>query len=142
MDHGRGSMPRTMRKHHTGRAFGALPEKTRNPERELRYPTQMIQRIGVTVARWRRPVLDAFLTVGPPLLLLGFLIAIDERVREQLTLRVAPDRAMLTLVSAGSTVRSLGAVLVEAGRDQSLAHAPLLIFAMAAGMLTLFMVRT
>jgi hypothetical protein len=102
----------------------------------------MIHRLGVTVARWRRPVLDAFLTVGPPLLLLSFLIAIDERVREQLTLRVAPDHAIQALVSAGSTFRSLAAVLVEAGRDQSLAHAPLLIFAMAAGMLTLFMVRT
>jgi len=102
----------------------------------------MIQRIAVTLARWRRPVLDGLLTVGPPLLLLAFLIAIDDRVREQLTLRVAPDRALQALVGTGSTVRSLAAVLVEAGRDQSLAHAPLLIFAMAAGMLTIFMVRT
>jgi len=102
----------------------------------------MIQDIGVTLARCRRPLLDGFLTAGPPLLLLSFLIAIDDRVREQLTLRVAPDRAMHALVDAGSTAHSLAAVIVEAGRDQSLAHAPMLIFAMAAGMLTLFMVRT
>jgi len=102
----------------------------------------MIQDIGVTLARCRRPLLDAFLTAGPPLLLLSFLIAIDDRVREQLTLRVAPDPAMHALMGAGSTFRSLATVLVEAGRDQSLAHAPMLIFAMAAGMLTLFMVRT
>ena len=44
--------------------------------------------------------------------------------------------------AAGSTARSLASVVIEAGRDQSLAHAPLLIFAMAAAMLTLFMVRT
>ena len=98
--------------------------------------------MGVTLARWRRPVLDALLTGGPPLLLLAFLVAIDDRVREQLMLRVAPDRAMHSLADAGSTMRSLAAVIVEAGRDQSLAHAPMLIFAMAAGMLTLFMVRT
>lgn len=114
----------------------------RRAECELPFRIYMIHRLGLTLARWRRPVLDAFLTVGPPLLLLSFLIAIDDRVREQLTLRVAPDRAMQALVGAGSTVRSLAAVLVEAGRDQSLAHAPMLIFAMAAGMLTLFMVRT
>ena len=122
--------------------LGAVPEKKGHPECKLPDPVQMIQRIGATLARWRRPVLDGLLTVGPPLLLLVFLIAIDDRVREQLTLRVAPDHAMQALVGAGSTVRSLAAVLVEAGRDQSLAHAPLLIFAMAAGMLTLFMVRT
>jgi hypothetical protein len=102
----------------------------------------MFQAIRVTIASWRRPVLDALFTVGPPLLLLSFLTAYDDRVREQLTLRFAPEHATGALLAAGSTVRSLAEVLVEAGRDQSLAHAPLLIFAMAAAMLTLFMVRT
>jgi chromate transport protein ChrA len=104
--------------------------------------TQMIQAMGVTVGRWRRPVLNGLLTVGPPLMLLAFLVAIDDRVREQLTLRVAPAHAAQALVAAGSTARSLASVLIEAGRDQTLAHAPLLIFAMAATMLTIFMVRT
>jgi hypothetical protein len=102
----------------------------------------MIQAMGVTLSRWRRPVLDGLFTIGPPLLLLSFLIVIDDRVREQLTLRVAPAHAAKTLVAAGSTARSLASVLIEAGRDQTLAHAPLLIFALAAAMLTLFMVRT
>jgi hypothetical protein len=102
----------------------------------------MIRAMGVSLARWRRPVLDGLFTVGPPLLLLSFLVAIDDRVREQLTLRVAPAHAAQTLIAAGSTARSLAAVLIEAGRDQSLAHAPMLIFAMAAAVLTLFMVRT
>jgi hypothetical protein len=102
----------------------------------------MIQAIRVRVSRWRRPVLDGVLTVVPPLLLLASLTAYDDRVREQLTLRLAPERATQALVAAGSTARSLASVLVEAGRDQTLAHAPLLIFAMAAAVLTLFMVRT
>jgi hypothetical protein len=102
----------------------------------------MFPSLGVRVTRWRRPVLDGLFTTVPPLLLLSFLIAIDDRVREQLTLRLAPAHATNVLVAAGSTVRNLAAVLVEAGRDQSLAHAPLLIFALAAAMLTLFMVRT
>ena len=78
---------------------------------------------------------------GPPLMLLSFLIAIDDRVREQLTLRLASAHGAQALIAAGSTARSLASVVIEAGRDQSLAHAPLLIFAMAAAMLTLFMVR-
>src|SRR5206468_8942586 len=131
MEHAGGPARGSGRKHHSLHALGRVPTKRGYAECELPDPNYMIQRMGVTVARWRRPVLDAFLTVGPPLLLLSFLIVIDDRVREQLTLRVAPDRAMLTLVSAGSTFRSLAAVLVEAGRDQSLAHAPMLIFAMA-----------
>jgi hypothetical protein len=87
-------------------------------------------------------MLDALLTVVPPLLLLSFLTAWDDRVREQLTLRLAPENAAHALVAAGSTVRALASVLIEAGRDQTLAHAPLLLFAMAAAALTLFMVRT
>ena len=108
----------------------------------MRDDIQMIQAMGVTLARWRRPVFNGLLTIGPPLMLLSFLVAIDDRVREQLTLRVAPAHAAQVLVAAGSTARSFASVLIEAGRDQSLAHAPLLLFAMAAAMLTLFMVRT
>jgi hypothetical protein len=102
----------------------------------------MIQVLRVRASSWRRPVLDGLLTIGPPLLLLSCLVAIDDRVREQLTLRVAPSHAVSALVAAGTTVRSLASVVMEAGRDQSLAHAPMLIFAMAAAALTIFMVRT
>jgi hypothetical protein len=102
----------------------------------------MIETMRVPAPRWRRPVLDSLLTIVPPSLLLSFLVLIDDRVREQLTLRLAPDRAAQALIAAGSTMRSLASVLVEAGRDQTLAHAPLLIFAMAAAALTLFMTRT
>ena len=102
----------------------------------------MKQALGVSLSRWKRTVLDGLLTIGPPSLLLVFLVVTDDRVREQLTLRVAPAHVSHTLAAAGSTARGLAAVLVEAGRDQSLAHAPMLIFAMAAAMLTLFMVRT
>jgi hypothetical protein len=125
-------------------AFCAAGTDRHERERELPYPVEMIESIRVTsrFTRWRRAVLDGALTIVPPLLLLAFLVGYDDRVREQLTLRLAPERASHALVAAGSTMRSLAAVLAEAGRDQSIAHAPLLIFAMAAGALTLFMVRT
>ena len=102
----------------------------------------MIETTGVTLNRWRRSALDAVLTIAPPLLLLAFLVAYDDRVREQLSLRLAPEHAAHALIAAGSTARSLASVLADAGRDQTIAHAPLLIFAMAATGLTLFMVRT
>jgi hypothetical protein len=102
----------------------------------------MIQSTGIHITRWRRSALDALLAVAPPLLLLAFLVAYDDRVREQLSIRLAPERAAQALVAAGSTARSLASVLAEAGRDQSISHAPLLLFAMAAAALTLFMVRT
>jgi hypothetical protein len=102
----------------------------------------MIESTRVTLRRWRRSALDTVLTIAPPSLLLAFLVAYDDRVREQLTLRLAPERASQVLVAAGATMRSLASVLAEAGRDQTIAHAPLLIFSMAAAALTLFMVRT
>ena len=102
----------------------------------------MIESTGVHIKRWRRSALDALLTVAPPLLLLAFLVAYDDRVREQLSLRVAPEHAAHALLAAGATVRSLASVVAEAGRDQTIAHAPMLLFAMAAAGLTLFMVRT
>ena len=111
-------------------------------ECDLPFGFQMIETTGVTLNRWRRSALDAVLTIAPPLLLLAFLVAYDDRVREQLSLRLAPERAAQALLAAGSTARSLASVLAEAGRDQTIAHAPLLIFAIAAAGLTLFMVRT
>jgi hypothetical protein len=46
------------------------------------------------------------------------------------------------LVSAGREVRDFTTVISEAARYQSIGHAPLLIFALAAGVLMLFMLRT
>jgi hypothetical protein len=45
-------------------------------------------------------------------------------------------------VNAGTHVRDLATVVFEAARNQSIAHAPLVIFVVAATLLTLFMLRT
>ena len=70
------------------------------------------------------------------------LIAIDERVREQVWMRFASPPSAAELSHAGANVRDLGAVILEAARDQSLEHAPLLIFGLVAIVLVLFMLRT
>ena len=81
---------RTVRKHHCVHALCAAVRRRPIGNGPCDASPQMIQAMGVSLARWRRPVFNGFLTAGPPLMLLSFLIAIDDRVREQLTLRLAP----------------------------------------------------
>jgi hypothetical protein len=56
------------------------------------------------------------------------LVSFDGRVREQLEVR--------------PQITDLAATIVQAVRDQSLAHAPLVIFVFAAVVLVTFMLRT
>ena len=92
-------------------------------------------------ARMRKAWGEALLSVGTVLTLLLLLIAFDPRVREQVSLR-AVSRPSVEIVTAGAKVHDLASVLAEVARDQSSTHAPLLIFALAATVLTLFMLRT
>ncbi len=83
---------------------------------------------------------EGLMSAGVLAILLLALIAVDDRVREQVWLRwsVAPATQLST---AGANVRDLTTVVVDAARDQSLAHAPLLIFGLASTVLVLFMLR-
>ena len=69
------------------------------------------------------------------------LVAIDDRVREQVSLRWSATPSS-QLSAAGSQVRNLTEVVFEAARDQSIAHAPLLLFGLGATVLVVFMLRT
>jgi hypothetical protein len=93
------------------------------------------------MARVRRTFSDALISAGALVLLLLALVAFDDRVREQLSLRIHGN-ASSELVSAGAQVRDLATVVMDVARDQSIEHAPLLIFALAATVLVLFMLRT
>jgi len=88
----------------------------------------------------RRPFGEALMSAGTVAVLLLALVAVDSRVREEISRRVA--RPSVGLVGAGQHVRDLTSVIAEVARDQSLAHAPLLIFALAATVLVLLMLRT
>jgi hypothetical protein len=69
------------------------------------------------------------------------LIVFDERVARQLTImfRRTPDRELLVM---RDWLGSLGAAVAVAARDQSIEHAPMLVFTMFAILLVIFMVRT
>jgi len=92
-------------------------------------------------ARMRRAWGEALLSVATVITLLMVLIAVDPRVREQVSTRVV-SRPSVEIAAAGAHVRDFTSVLTEVARDQSATHAPLLIFALAATVLVLFMLRT
>ncbi len=74
------------------------------------------------------------------IVLLG-LSLVDGRVRAQITERVVAHPGA-TIADVGGQLRDSVAIVAVAVRDQSLAHAPLTTFAIAGGVLLLFMLRT
>ena len=91
----------------------------------------------------RRGFSEALISAGALVCLLLALIMFDDRVREQVSLRFSDSaRASSELMNAGTHVRDLVSVIAVAARDQSLEHAPLMIFVLAATVLVLFMLRT
>ena len=89
----------------------------------------------------RRAFGEAMMSVATVAFLLLVLVAVDDRVRSELSLRVMAHPTA-QLAAAGQHARDLTSVIAEAARNQSLAHAPLLIFTLAATVLVLFMLRT
>ena len=89
----------------------------------------------------RRAFGDALVSAGALAVLLLVLTAVDDRVREQISLRFSA-RPAAELANVGERVRDLTSVVVEVARDQSIEHAPLLIFVLAATVLVMFMLRT
>jgi hypothetical protein len=86
----------------------------------------------------RRTAQDALISVGALAVLLLGLVAIDARVREH------ADRIINGATSAGvgDQLTSIGSMVLVAARDQSVAHAPLAMFVVAAAVLLLAMLRT
>ncbi len=88
----------------------------------------------------RRVIGEASLSAGTVIVLLLILVAVDDRVRDQLSLRFSNPST--EIVTAGYQMRNLTNVIAVAARHQSIEHAPMLIFALAATVLVLFMLRT
>jgi hypothetical protein len=81
------------------------------------------------------------MSAGTVVLLLLILIAVDDRVRDQVSRRVVAHPSV-EVQSVGRQLVVFTSVIASAARDQSLGHAPLLIFTLAAAVLVLFMLRT
>jgi hypothetical protein len=69
------------------------------------------------------------------------LAASDARVRDQVAAHLS-SRPATELASAGALAKDVTMIVFQAARDQSIEHAPLVIFIVAGGALLLFMLRT
>jgi hypothetical protein len=88
----------------------------------------------------KRAIGEALVSVGTLCVLIAILATFDPRVKEQLSMRVgAPS---VQMANAEATARSLMSVVFVAARDQSIDHAPLVIFVVLAIVLFFFMLRT
>ena len=89
----------------------------------------------------RRAFGDALISAAALVVLLIGLVAIDDRVRERVQLVIQTGDLSSGFESATSMAGDVAEVLVMAVRDQSLDHAPLAVFVVAATALVLAMLR-
>ena len=87
----------------------------------------------------RRVFGDAVISLGAVTALLVMLVSVDPRVRYQVTSAWSGTGAT---TSVGKDLAEVGSVLMYAIQDHGIANAPLMIFALAATVLVLFMLRT
>ena len=81
------------------------------------------------------------MSAGTVMVLLLVLIAFDDQVREHVQRRIIAHPS-IEAASLARQVHDLGIVLAQAAHTQSIGHAPLLIFSVAAAILVIFMLRT
>jgi len=90
----------------------------------------------------RRPFAGGLTSVGGVVALAIGLAAIDDRVRDQFA-RVFTSRGPTNeITTLGSRLNDMVLIAAQAVTEQSIAHAPLVIFALAAAILVLLMTRT
>jgi hypothetical protein len=86
----------------------------------------------------RRLLNDALISAGGLIVLLVALVSIDVRVRDQ----IAESMRYISVAGTGSKIGNVGSIVLEAALEQSVAHAPLAIFSVAAVVLVIFMIKT
>jgi len=94
------------------------------------------------VVHIKRPFGDALISVAALAVLLVALVSVDERVRQQVSLRLVGGTAQAELRGAGVQMHDLATVIVDAARYQSIEHAPMMMFVLAASVLFVFMLRS
>ena len=90
----------------------------------------------------RRAFGDTMISVGALAALLATLVLVDDRVREQVSMRFNGRTPTAEFHDASARVSDIGHVVMMALRDRGLEHGPILIFAIAAVVLVIFMLRT
>jgi hypothetical protein len=89
----------------------------------------------------RRVFGDALISVATLIILLTVLVAMDERVREHVVGMVKDDTWSSDVSRANAELRSVAGILLMTAKDQSLDHAPMVVFVVAGSALVLAMLR-
>ena len=89
----------------------------------------------------RRAFGDALISAAALVVLLVGLVAIDDRVRDRVLSVIRTGDVSSSVGSVTSVASDVAGVLMMAARDQSLDHAPLAVFVVAATALVLAMLR-
>jgi hypothetical protein len=84
---------------------------------------------------------DALISAAALVVLLVGLVAIDDRVRERVQTVIRTGDVSSSVGSVTAMAGDLADVLIMAARDQSLDHAPLAVFVVAATALVLAMLK-
>ena len=90
----------------------------------------------------KRAIGDAVMSVGALCVLFVLLVSFNAPLREEVSRRIGAGRPTVQAANMEATVRNVASVLFVAARDQSIAHAPLVLFVLAAIVLFMFMLRT
>ena len=89
----------------------------------------------------RRGFKDAIVSAGALLIVLFALAFVDGRVRDQVGRALSGASSPRALAEAGGQLHYVAAVVFAVARDQSVEHAPMVMFVVAATVLVLFMLR-
>lgn len=89
----------------------------------------------------RRPFAGVLTSAGGLFALLIGLAVIDDRVKDQIALAFTSRGPTEEFATVGSRLNEIVLIAAQAVRDQSIEHAPLVIFALAAVILVLLMTR-
>ena len=89
----------------------------------------------------KRAIGDALISMGALCALIVILATFNAPLREQIAMRVGGQPGVQAS-NMEATVRNLASILFVAARDQSIEHAPLVLFVLAAIVLFMFMLRT
>jgi hypothetical protein len=90
----------------------------------------------------RRRFSGALTTAGGLCALLVGLAAIDVRVRDQIARAFTGRAPTEELTTVGSQLNGIVHIAAQAVRDQSIEHAPMVIFALVGALLLLLLTRT
>ena len=89
----------------------------------------------------RRTLYDALMSAGAILLLLVLLATFDGRVREQVAIRMGRTQSTATVVDVSGRVHDLAVSVIDVVREETELHATLMVFVLAATVLTILMLR-